>query len=162
MQVAIFVNKTIEPLTKEKTFGKTRGYKRILTTEMVIECYYTTRAGETVSGIQKLAGLTLFLKKKKSFYLWLRCILVAESGHCSLVGLSGLCVAVSSFAAEGSLWGFGVRSVACWLSCHTARGILPDQEWNSCLLHWQADSLPLSYQGRPGSTLNTSIFCDTN
>ena len=65
MQVAIFVNKTIEPLTKEKTFGKTRGYKRILTTEMVIECYYTTRAGETVSGIQKLAGLTLFLKKKK-------------------------------------------------------------------------------------------------
>ena len=25
-------------------------------------------------------------------------------------------------------------------------GILPDQEWNLCLLHWQADFLPLSHQ----------------
>ena len=27
--------------------------------------------------------------------------------------------------------------------------ILPDQGLNSCLLHWQADSLPLSHQGTP-------------
>ena len=25
----------------------------------------------------------------------------------------------------------------------------PDQGWNLCLLHWQADSLPLSHQGSP-------------
>ena len=29
----------------------------------------------------------------------------------------------------------------------TARGIFPDQGSNSCLLHWQVDSLPLSHQG---------------
>ena len=32
-------------------------------------------------------------------------------------------------------------SVAC--------GIFPDQGLNPCLLHWQADSLPLSHQGSP-------------
>ena len=26
------------------------------------------------------------------------------------------------------------------LSCSVARGIFPDQGWNPCLLHWQADS----------------------
>ena len=31
-------------------------------------------------------------------------------------------------------------------SVSMARGIFPDQELNSCLLHWQADSLPLSHQ----------------
>ena len=33
------------------------------------------------------------------------------------------------------------------LSCSTACGILPDQELNSYLQHWQADSLPLNHQG---------------
>ena len=31
------------------------------------------------------------------------------------------------------------RSAAC--------GIFPDQGWNPCLLHWQADSQPLRHQG---------------
>ena len=29
--------------------------------------------------------------------------------------------------------------------CSEARGILLDQGWNLCLLHWWADSLPLSH-----------------
>ena len=33
------------------------------------------------------------------------------------------------------------------LTCSAARGNLPDQGLNLCLLHWQADSLPLSHQG---------------
>ena len=33
------------------------------------------------------------------------------------------------------------------LSCSTACGIFLDQELNLCLLHWQADSSPLSHQG---------------
>ena len=41
------------------------------------------------------------------------------------------------------------------LSCSKACGILPDQGSNPCLLHWQADSLPLSHQGSPGSVLDT-------
>ena len=34
-------------------------------------------------------------------------------------------------------------------SCPAAHGIFPDQGSNPCLLHWQADSLPLSHQGSP-------------
>ena len=29
------------------------------------------------------------------------------------------------------------------------QGIFPTQGWNPCLLHWQADSVPLSHQGSP-------------
>ena len=35
------------------------------------------------------------------------------------------------------------------ISCPVACGIFLDQGLNPCLLHWQADSLPLSYQGSP-------------
>ena len=34
------------------------------------------------------------------------------------------------------------------LSCSAACAIFPDQGLNPCFLHWQADSLPLSRQGR--------------
>ena len=33
--------------------------------------------------------------------------------------------------------------------CSSALGIFPGQGLNPCLLHWQADSLPLSHQGSP-------------
>ena len=39
--------------------------------------------------------------------------------------------------------------MACWLSCLLARGIFLDQGLNLCLLHWQVDSSPLSYEGSP-------------
>ena len=32
-------------------------------------------------------------------------------------------------------------------SCFAVCGIFPDQGWNPCPLHWQADSLPLSHHG---------------
>ena len=35
------------------------------------------------------------------------------------------------------------------LSSSIARGIFQDLGWNLPLLHWQVDSLPLSYQGSP-------------
>ena len=35
------------------------------------------------------------------------------------------------------------------LSCSVACGNFLDQGSNLCLLHWQADSLPLSHQGGP-------------
>ena len=35
------------------------------------------------------------------------------------------------------------------LSCSETCGIFPDWESNLCLLHWQADSLPLSHQESP-------------
>ena len=36
------------------------------------------------------------------------------------------------------------------VGCHfLLQGIFPTQGLNLCLLHWQADSLPLSHQGSP-------------
>ena len=60
-------------------------------------------------------------------------------------------VARAGFGSCGSgLWSRGSIVVAHRLSCSVACGIFLDQRWNSCLLHWQVDSLPLSYQGGPG------------
>ena len=42
-----------------------------------------------------------------------------------------------------------LRAVAPGLRCSEACGIFPGQELNPCLLHWQADSLPLNHQGNP-------------
>ena len=38
----------------------------------------------------------------------------------------------------------------CGLRCSMPRGIFPDQGSNQHLLHWQADSFPLSHQGSLG------------
>ena len=43
----------------------------------------------------------------------------------------------------------GSIAVACRLSCSVGCGIFPDQGLNPSLLHWQAESLPLSHQGNP-------------
>ena len=44
------------------------------------------------------------------------------------------------------------------LSCPAACGIFPDQESNSCLLHWQVDSLPLSHHEALECIFFPSIF----
>ena len=44
--------------------------------------------------------------------------------------------------------------------CSATCGMLPDQEWNLCLLHWQADFfLPLSHQESPNYDLWQISFC---
>ena len=48
----------------------------------------------------------------------------------------------------------GSIAVAHRLSCSVACGISLDQGLNLCLLHWQADSLPLSHQGSPESVFS--------
>ena len=57
-----------------------------------------------------------------------------------------------SFSSCGS-WVLEHRLVVVMLAliCSMACGILPDQGSNPCILHWQADSLPLSYQKNPHS-----------
>jgi len=45
------------------------------------------------------------------------------------------------------VWSTGSIVVAHGLSCPTSCGIFPDPGLKLCLLHWQADSLPLSHQG---------------
>ena len=44
------------------------------------------------------------------------------------------------------------------VGCHfLLQGIFPSQGSNPCLLHWQADSLPLSHQGRPQKLAKTTF-----
>ena len=55
----------------------------------------------------------------------------------------GSVVFVPGLESTGSVF------VAHRLRCYVACGIFPDQGLNLCLLHWQADSLPVSHQGKP-------------
>ena len=60
-----------------------------------------------------------------------------------------------SRAPSFSSWGMWAQYICgSWvlehrLSCSAECGIFLDQGSNPCLLHWQADSLPLSHQGSP-------------
>ena len=57
--------------------------------------------------------------------------------------------------------GFSLKWLLLWrmgssASAVAACRIFPDQGWNLCLLHWQADSLPLSHQRSPRSCFSLS------
>ena len=87
--------------------------------------------------------------------------LVVMKRSYSLVAVHRLLVAVASLVVEHRLQGTWASAVpapglqstgsmlAHRLSCSTACGIFPDQGWNPCLRHHQADSYPLSHQGNP-------------
>ena len=75
--------------------------------------------------------------------------LVSVSEGYFLVLVLRLLTVVVSLVAEGGLWGTVSVAVVHGLSCPGACGIFLDQGTNLCLLHWQADSLPLSHQGGP-------------
>ena len=73
----------------------------------------------------------------------------ARASHCggfSCCGARALGRAGSVLVAPG-LCSTGSVGAAHGLSCSVACGILPDRRSNLCLLHWQADSLPLSHRG---------------
>ena len=48
------------------------------------------------------------------------------------------------------------------LSCSKARAIFPDLGSNPCPLHWQVDSLPLTYQESPVSFSNQRYLSPTS
>ena len=86
-------------------------------------------------GYSLLLGL-FFSYGAQAFSLWW--LLLQQSTGSRRVG----------FSSRG-LRALGSRAVARRLSCSSACGIFPDQGSNPCLLHWQADSLPLSHRGSP-------------
>ena len=88
--------------------------------------------------------------------------LVSSSRGCSLILVCGLLTVVASLVSEHRLQGAWASEVAApklqttgstvaahRLSCSPACGLFPDQGSDPRLLHWQADSLPLSHQGSP-------------
>ena len=70
---------------------------------------------------------------------------------------------VGSVVVVPGFWNTGLAVVAHGLSCSRACGIFLDQGSKSCLQHWQANSLPLSYQGSPACLVAQSCpnFCDS-
>ena len=85
---------------------------------------------------------------------------VSESRGCSLVGVR--LIAMVSLVAEHRLsgprasvvtaprlWSTGSVVMAHGLRCSKACVISLDRGSSLRLLHWQADSLPLSHQGKP-------------
>ena len=76
--------------------------------------------------------------------------LVVEHGHqaCRLQQLWH----VGSVLVAPGLQSTGSVVAAHRLSCFRARGIFLDQGSNTCFLHWQVDSLPMSHQGCPQDT----------
>ena len=73
----------------------------------------------------------------------------------------GLLTVAASPAAEHRLESTGSIVVVLGLSCSTACGIFLNQGYNSCLLYWQADSLPPSHQGNPpgASCISNTRLC---
>ena len=60
------------------------------------------------------------------------------ASHCG--GFSCRAEALGAWASAVVAW--GLSRCSTW-----ACGILPDQRFNQCPLHWQADSYPLYHQG---------------
>ena len=65
-----------------------------------------------------------------------------EGTRASTVGIHGLSIADAILERTGS--GIVVHRLGCSGAC----GIILYQGLNPCILHWQVESLPLTYQGR--------------
>ena len=108
--------------------------------------------------------VSLFLRKKDLFFLcWVSGAVQAFSncgeGGYSLAVVLKLLIVVTSLAVERrlqcarasadaapGLQSTGSVVVVHRIRCSMACGIFLDQGTNLCLLHWQADSVPLSHQ----------------
>ena len=73
------------------------------------------------------------------------------ASHCSgsLIAEHGLQGVRASVVAASRLESTSSTVMMRGLTCSEACGIFPHQGLNPRLLHWQADSLPLSHQGSP-------------
>ena len=79
-----------------------------------------------------------------------------RASHCSGLSRGGRDLGhVDSAVAAPRLQSPHSGAVVHGLSRSEACGIILDQGSNSCALHWQADSLPLSHQGSPSGPVLT-------
>ena len=76
--------------------------------------------------------------------------LVVQASHCRacLVVKLGFCGALALVAAASGLYSTGSTVLVHGLSYSVACGVCWDHGLNPCLLHWRAESLPLSHQGK--------------
>ena len=77
---------------------------------------------------------------------------------CRLKGTRASAVTARGLSSQGSPALEHRLRNGTWASLLHTDGILPDQGWNPCLLHWQLGSLPLNHQGSPDAYLNRGLF----
>ena len=114
--------------------------------------------------------ILLFIPKNSSsnflkiIYFWLHWVFLAACGLPLIVASRGYSAAYRGAALPSHCSGFsycwewareqtGSVVVAHRRSCSMACGIVLDQGSNSCLLHWQMDSLLQSHLGSPSHCL---------
>ena len=116
-----------------------------------------------VQGLHSCSGFSLVKRKQgllSSCRVW--------ASHCSgfschgvlALGCAGFgdCRHRGSFVMVPRLQSTVSGVVAQGLSCSEACEIFQDQGFNPCLLHWRADSLPLSHEGSPPTTLKFKFY----
>ena len=86
--------------------------------------------------------------------------LFSSCSKCRLlfIAVLGHLIAVASLVVERKLYSTSSVAVVHRLICSEAYGIFLNQGLNLWLLHWQADSLPLSHQGNLEDFLLTQIL----
>ena len=105
-----------------------------------IVCLFPTLVSKNNSLVLGCAGSPLLGRLLSSCRVW--------ASHCRALGLQEL-LHVGSVVEAPGLWSTDSVVVVHRLNCSKACGIFPDEGSNLCLLHWQANSLPLSHQGSP-------------
>ena len=94
-----------------------------------------------LAGSLLLCGAFLQLSAQASYCWGFSCCRARALGPlASVLVVPGLYAALQSTGSAIVVDGF---------SCSVACGIFPDQGWNPCLLHWQADSLPWATREAP-------------
>ena len=82
-------------------------------------------------------------------FIYIYLFISGFAGSSLLQGLFSACGVRASLAVKQRPWNTGSAAVVQGLSCSVECEIFPDKRSKPSLLHWQADSLPLSHQGSP-------------
>ena len=97
----------------------------------------------TLSNVLILQRPTLELRAVK----WFCCFVILVTKSCPT-----LCDPMNCSLSSSSVHGLIQQRILKWVAISSSRGIFLTQGSNLCLLHllhWQADSLPVSHQGNP-------------
>ena len=82
---------------------------------------------------------------------------------CWCFSVAKLCLTLSDSMdhslPRSSVHGISQARIPEWGSISFSSWIFPTQGLNPCLLHWQADSLPLSHQGSPMHRISSTKSC---
>ena len=125
---------------------------RLLKLYIILFIYWLWCVFAAARGLFLVGGATLHCGAWTSHYSGFSCCRTRALGHwAQQLPLRGSVVAVPGLQSTCSI------VVVPGPGCLAAHGIFSDQGSNPCLLHWQADSSPLSHRRNPVRFLNSFI-----